>query len=130
MKFEEFKQKVKIKASVGESKYIVMKVREIPQSFDKIFAMIRDKNEITVIAEETHGLDTIEEEKYFRLITFDLKLPFELIGFMAYISKLLADKGVSILTVSAYSTDHIFVKEENLKKAVTALREHGISVDN
>jgi len=55
-------------------------------------------------------------------------LPFDLVGFIAKISKTLADEKVPILVISAYSTDHILVKEKHLKNAKKALKSLGFLV--
>jgi hypothetical protein len=46
-----------------------------------------------------------------------------LIGFISGISKALADEGIPIFVVSAYSTDHVFVKNEYLDRAVKVLNK-------
>jgi hypothetical protein len=61
-------------------------LKEVPKFSDKIFAIIKDKNEITAIFREGANLQTVSEEKFFRLITFDVKLPLDLTGFLSYVS--------------------------------------------
>ena len=56
------------------------------------------------------------------------ELEFSLIGILAGISKVLAEKKVGIFVVSTYNTDYVLVKEENFEKAVRALREAGYGV--
>ena len=68
-------------------------------------------------------------EKGYRVITFNAVLPLELVGFIAEISTKLASKGVSILAYSSFSTDHILVKENNLKKTLKTLKELGCIVE-
>ncbi len=58
-----------------------------------------------------------------------MTLHFELVGFLARISKTLADQNTSIFTVSAYSTDHILVKEEDLPSAIKVLEKIGFTVE-
>jgi hypothetical protein len=128
MKFEEFRKKVEIKASVRRSRYVVAKVKDCPKMSEKIFAIIKDSNETTVVAEENHRLNVLEEEKFFKIISFETKLPFELVGFLAYIAKILADQNISIFAISAYSTDHILVKEKDLNKALKVLKDNGVRI--
>ena len=94
------------------------------------FAVIRDENEITCVIEESsirsHKFIGIEGD--WRLITFDMILPFSLVGFIAQVSGALAKEGISILPFSAYSTDHIFVKNKDLEKTILALRKLGFVV--
>ena len=95
------------------------------------FANIIDHNEITVVMDETKvdGEDVIEIQKGWKLLTFDMVLPSELVGFLATVSNAFAEEGIPIFAVSAYSTDHIFVKEEDLPKAKEKLRTLGCRID-
>lgn len=63
-----------------------------------------------------------QEEGPYRLITFDIVLDPSIVGFMAVVSRRLADEGVSIYALSTYLRDHILVKEGDCEKAVEALR--------
>jgi uncharacterized protein len=57
----------------------------------------------------------------FRVISFDLDLPDDLVGFLAVASRALAEAGVPILAICGYSKDHILVREEHLERALAAL---------
>jgi hypothetical protein len=129
MKFEEFKKDTEIRASVRRKEYTIAKVTEVPVLDDKVFAVVTDGAEITVIAELDIGLEVLEEEKPFRIISFDTKLPFDLIGFLAYITKLLADQNISLFAISSFSTDHILMKEVYLDKAMEVLRDANVKID-
>jgi len=126
VKFVEFKKKVKIKFVVDENRYMIAKLGEVPKFSQGIFSIIKDKNEITAIAREGTDLRSVSEEKFFRLITFNVVLPFGLSGFLSYISNLLSREDIPIFVVSSYSTDHIFVKEEHLDRALGILKENEI----
>jgi hypothetical protein len=82
-----------------------------------------------VVAEIDHRLTVIEEERPFRIISFDTKLPFDLIGFLAYITKLLADQNISLFAISSFSTDHILMKEAYLSKAIEVLKDAKVKID-
>jgi len=94
------------------------------------FANIIDHNEITVIMDETKvdEEDVIEIQKGWKLLTFDMVLPFELVGFLATVSNAFAKEEIPIFVVSAYSTDHIFVRDKDLLKAKEKLRTFGCRV--
>ncbi len=116
------------KAYVWKGIFAVIKARKnIPGAF----AVIRDKSEITVIIEESRYRmeDVLKVEPGWKIITFDMVLPFGLIGFMARISGELADAGISLFAVSAYSTDHVLVKKKDLPKAISRLKGLGLSVE-
>jgi hypothetical protein len=57
----------------------------------------------------------------FRVISFELDLPDDLVGFLAVASRALADAGVPILAICGYTKDHILVREEHLERALAAL---------
>jgi hypothetical protein len=128
MKFEDFRKDVEIKASVRPGRYVVAKAANCSKLSEKIFAVIKDYNETTIVAEENHELNIIEEEKFFKIISFEMKLPFNLVGFLAYITGILANEGISILAISAYSTDHILIKENDLNRALKILKDNGVKI--
>ncbi len=129
MKFEEFKKDTEIRASVRRKEYTIGKVAAIPEFDSRVFAVVTDGAEITVVAELNSGIKMLEEEKPFRIISFDTKLPFDLIGFLAYITKLLADQNISLFAISSFSTDHILMKEVYLDKAMEVLKDAGVKID-
>jgi hypothetical protein len=100
------------------------------RAFAGAFAVIRDDRETTCVVDESTlgSRKVIGVEKGWRLITFDMILPFSLVGFLAQVSGALAREGISILSFAAYSTDHIFVKDRDLEKALGALRKLGFVV--
>ncbi len=95
------------------------------------FANIVDKNETTVIIEQSkvRDKDIIEIEKGWKIITFDTILPFGLVGFLARVSRALAEEKIPIFAVSAYSTDHILVKQEDLPGALKKLESLGCIIE-
>ena len=52
-------------------------------------------------------------------------LDFSLIGILADISRLLADKGIGIFAISTYNTDYILTKEADFEKALKTLSTAG-----
>jgi len=95
------------------------------------FTNIIDKNETTVIIEQSkyNDEDVIEIEKDWKILTFDMVLLFGLVGFLAKVSKVLADEKIPIFAISAYSTDHILVKEKDLARAGEKLKELGCIIE-
>jgi hypothetical protein len=100
----------------------------LAESGDPFAALIVDKNELTLVLAD----DELEEfakrlpgytraETSYRLITFDIELPPDLTGFMARISTALAEAGVPILPLAAYSRDHILVPAEQYDTTINAL---------
>jgi hypothetical protein len=127
LKFSEYRQNTNVKFSVDPSKYTIIKLDSAPALSDKVFSIIKDQNEVTIVAKEGFVSQPISVEGFLRRITFDVALPYDLIGFVAHVSTLLAKKNVPILVYSAYSTDHLFVKEEDLGRTVEALEQDGMT---
>ena len=127
MEVEDYFRNGKIK--VWKEKFAVIKAKK---SIAGSFAVIKDKNEITVVINQSKinmALNTIIKiEKDWKILTFDMALPFELVGFLAKISKILADENISIFVISSYSTDHILIKEKNLNSALLKLKELGFKI--
>jgi len=102
-------------------------VAEIGEPF---CALLVDKDEVTLMIPMEAWDDfvkrlpghTLSPQRY-RLITIDVTLEPDLVGFMAHISRALAEAGVSILPFAAYTRDHLFVAEENFNTAIATLEK-------
>jgi hypothetical protein len=95
------------------------------------FATVQDDSETTVVAEAgaVSGDHVVESEGGWRRLTFDATLPFDLVGFLAEIATALACEEIPIFVVSSYSTDHVFVKDGDLDRAIRALEALGCTID-
>lgn len=92
-------------------------------------SLTRDKEEITlIVAEETwHKLaprfpGAVAQEGR-RLIRFEAVLDFSVVGFIAEISRALAEADISILSISTYRTDAVLVHESRFDDAVNAIKQ-------
>lgn len=92
-------------------------------------ALLLDKDEVTLVLEadayanyEKRLRSQTLSDTVYRLITFDVVLAPDLVGFMAHISRALADAGISILPFAAYSRDHLLVAEAQFEQAMQVLR--------
>jgi hypothetical protein len=94
------------------------------------FATVDDGRELTHVVAETRlaDLETQAVEDGWRVLTFDVVLPFELVGFLAVVATALAERDVSIFALSAYSTDHVLVQGEDLDRALAALTDLGCEI--
>jgi len=122
MKPDDYLRNTKI--DIWKGTFAVVKSKKpMPNSF----AAISDKNEITCVIdqEKIREEDAIEIEGGWKILTFETVLSFELVGFLARVSKALAEEGISIFVISVYSTDHILMKEKDLQKAVNKLKGLG-----
>jgi len=102
------------------------------------FANITDKDEITVIIDqsklrntslsEIENQDLSENEIGWKILTLDVVFPLDTVGILAKLSGAMAERGISIMTISAYSRDHFLIREKDMVAAATALESLGISV--
>jgi hypothetical protein len=92
-------------------------------------SVTRDKDEITLIVTEDWWHEHASEfpgaqaQLRRRLIRFDTVLDFSVVGFIAEISRALAEADISILSLSTYRTDAILVHEANYQRALAAVQQ-------
>jgi len=72
MRFNELRGRVRIGFSVDRNRYIIGKLDNVPGFSDEVFAVIKDKNEVTAIFREGADLQVICGEKLFRIIPFEI----------------------------------------------------------
>ena len=98
------------------------------------FAVIQDKNETTVVIEQSrvgeHQNDILEASNDWNIITFDMLLSLNMVGFIAHVTSALAKEGVDVLTFSAYSTEHVLVQSNDLAKALGVLEHLGCKISS
>ncbi|HEX9959434.1 MAG TPA: ACT domain-containing protein [Pyrinomonadaceae bacterium] len=94
------------------------------------FMIFSDKFEVTLLLDETdfgtisHAIRDAKREGNFRLLTFDIELDFTVVGFLSEVARILAEADISIVALSAFSRDHLLIKQENLAKALKILGEY------
>ena len=94
------------------------------------FMLLRDPYEVTLLLEETdwramrHAARDAKVEGGFRLLTLDVKLPWNVVGFLARVTEILASAGVSVGALSSFSRDHLLIKQDDLGTALRVLGEH------
>lgn len=123
---QDFLQDCRLK--VWPDRYAIVKAKTIPP---ECMAAIQDYQEFTVVLKESQvrGDFIISLETGWKVISFEVVLPFELVGFLATIAQALAQEKVSIFALSAYSTDHLLVKEIQLEKTLHTLTRLGCKID-
>lgn len=91
------------------------------------FMLLSDKFEVTMLLDSAdwqtmrHAAREAKVESNFRLLTFGVELPWDVVGFLAFVSGLLADNGISVGAVSAFTRDHLLVKQDDLAKTLKVL---------
>ncbi len=114
------------KAYVWKGTFAICKsTKAIPDAF----ANIIDKDEITVIINQQdmskHTFDAVEKD--YNVLTLDVIFPHNVVGVTATIANCLANKGISIMPIAAFSRDHFLIKTKDIKNAIVALQTLGIT---
>ncbi|HUE84156.1 MAG TPA: ACT domain-containing protein [Pyrinomonadaceae bacterium] len=97
---------------------------------DSVFFVLRDTHEVTLLIEEdgyqrlNRVVPETRVETGFRLVTLDIGLDWNVVGYLASVTQILADEGISVGAVSAFSRDHLLIKQEDLGKALLVLGRH------
>ena len=94
------------------------------------FMLLRDDHEVTLLLDETdwrtmrHGARDARIEGGFRLLTLDIELEWNVVGFLARVTQLLAAAGISCGALSAFSRDHLLIKQDDLAATLRILGPH------
>lgn len=93
------------------------------------FANIVNKKEITVIIEESrvNKDDALEIERGRKILTFDMVLPFGLVGILSKISQALADEKIPNCYFSLFDRSHS-CERKGFGKGCQEIRKFGFAV--
>ena len=103
---------------------------ELSPRAESNFCLLRDPFEVTLLVEESdwramrHAAREARVEVGFRLVTLDVELGWDVVGFLAHVTRILADASVPVGALSAFSRDHLLIKQDDLGKALRVLGEH------
>jgi uncharacterized protein len=103
---------------------------ELSPRVDATFMLMRDEHEVTLMLDETdwrtirYAARDARVEGGFRLVTLDLELDWNTVGYLARVTEILARAGISCGALSAFSRDHLLIKQDDLGTALRALGEH------
>jgi hypothetical protein len=104
-------------------------VVECLREIEGFVSMTHDKEEISLIVAEdvwwklAPRFPKARTQEQRRMIRFDTVLDFSVVGFIAEISGALAEADISILSLSTYSTDAVFVHESRVDEAIAAVKQ-------
>lgn len=73
--------------------------------------------------------NTTDRDDSWRAFRIQGTLDFSLIGILADISRVLAEKKIGIFVVSTYNTDYVMTKKENHQRALDALEQAGYTIE-
>lgn len=125
----------KIKFKVLPQNFLIIKIplnylNEILNDIKKIkniYSIIIEKEGITLIISENNWnkikskFNKSQVEKGYRIMTYDASTDLNLAGFLSFVSKILADKNISVNVLSAFTRDYFLIKKSKVKLAVKEL---------
>lgn len=108
----------------------VLENPELSPRGESPYMLLRDKHEVTLLLDETdwrtmrHAARDARVESGFRLVTFDIELDWNVVGYLARVTEILAGAGISVGALSAFSRDHLLIKQDDLGTALRVLGTH------
>lgn len=102
--------------SISKEKFINLKIDPL--------LIFHEKEGVTLILNKASA-DKMKfsYQNVWALITLTVHSDLAAVGFLAVITKKLAEEGISVNAVSAYYHDHLFVPYEKVESAMKALKE-------
>jgi hypothetical protein len=103
---------------------------ELSPRAESNFMLLRDPFEVTLLLEEDdwramrNAARDARVEVGFRLVTLDVELEWNVVGFLARVTEILAKEGIAVGALSAFSRDHLLIKQDDLGRALRVLGEH------
>jgi hypothetical protein len=103
---------------------------ELSPRAESNFMLLRDPFEVTLLLEDTdwramrHAARDARVEADFRLVTLDVELGWNVVGFLAHVTQILAKEGIAVGALSAFSRDHLLIKQHDLGRALRSLGPH------
>lgn len=87
----------------------------------EFFSITRTADELSIVCSQDNIPNDIKCEKDWRILKIQGPLDFSLIGILASISAVLAQKGISIFAISTYDTDYILIKNKDIDNSIKSL---------
>jgi len=85
------------------------------------FSITKTCDELSIVCSQDAIPNDIKCEKDWKILKIEGPLDFSLVGILASISTILAQKGISIFAISTYDTDYILVKNKHIRNAIDSL---------
>jgi hypothetical protein len=85
------------------------------------FSITKTCDELSIVCSQDDIPNDIQCEKDWKILKIEGPLDFSLIGILASISTILAQKEISIFAISTYDTDYILVKNKDIHNAIDSL---------
>jgi uncharacterized protein len=93
-----------------------------------VCSITRTGEELSVACSEAAVPPDVQADRGWRLLGVRGPLDLGMVGVLAGLATTLATAGVSIFAISTFDTDYLLVREDDLHRALDALREAGYAV--
>ena len=121
----------KLRMAALEQDFSVCKVKDYSQidlGQPFVFTGSTDEEKSLVCPTAIVPQNTVERDDGWKALRIIGILDFSLIGILARISSILAEKRIGIFAVSTFNTDYIFVKNNDFDKSNKALEDAGFII--
>lgn len=121
-----------MKIRVIDADFTVCQVRDYSQvdlTKKYTFAETTDEENSLVCVTDNTPTNTIKRDDGWKAFRIQGPLDFALIGILAKIANLLADKEISIFAVSTYNTDYVLVRQEKFEQALAVLGANNYEIE-
>lgn len=96
----------------------------------EFFFLSRTPDELSLVCpSDSAPPDALKVEQGWRMFRVEGKLDFGLIGIVAGITRVLAEKNIGVFVVSTFDTDYVLIKWSGTDAAREALRDAGYEVE-
>ena len=89
------------------------------------FSITRTHDELSVVCTEEAVPADVRAEKGWRVMRVAGSMDFSVVGVLASLTAPLAMAKVGIFAISTFDTDYLLVKEQDMGRAIEALRAYG-----
>jgi hypothetical protein len=92
---------------------------------DTFFSITGTDDELSLVCTMKAVPDNVKVDGDWRCFKLHGPFPFSLVGILNSVTIPLAQANVGIFAISTYDTDYVLIKESNLSRAITTLRDAG-----
>ena len=93
--------------------------------FGSFCSLTRAPDELSIVCPQELVPEGVQAVRGWRSLKVEGKLDFTLVGILSSLTSSLADVGIVVFVIPTYDTDYVFVKENDLDRAVATLRKAG-----
>ncbi|TLD85461.1 ACT domain-containing protein [Helicobacter sp. MIT 05-5294] len=109
-----------MKIGILEAEFIIYKSIEIPKIDENIFCLIQEKDGMSIVALKENG--NSQYSPIFKAFYLDELDDFSQSGILYKILKPLKENNISVLVLSAFNRDYIFIDKDSFPQALNLIK--------